>query len=274
MLDKMKYVNSKGESIEFGEDIYVNYSDVRDYEWEYVSKSNRITGFKSGISKKNIPLILVKSSREELMAARDKVYQVIEHDVINKTPGKLYIGDFYLKCYLCGSKNSGYLAVRDMQTSLTLVTDSNVWIKESHCYYSAAGEQSTEGETYMDYAYDYAYDYSSSAGRVILENPGYAPAEFELIVHGPCENPQIQIAGHVYSVECQLLAGEYMKIDSANRKIYKALSSGERVNLFSKRNRESYVFEKIPPGSSVVAWDGSFGFEILLYEERSEPRWT
>jgi alginate O-acetyltransferase complex protein AlgI len=34
------------------------------------------------------------------------------------------------------------------------------------------------------------------------------------------------------------------------------------------------VFEKIPSGNNIVVWDGNWGFDITLFEERSEPKWT
>lgn len=274
MLDKMKYVNSKGESIEFGNGIYVNYSDVRDYEWEYVSKCNRIAGFRRNISKKSIPLVLVKASREELIAVRDRLYQVIEYDVINATPGKLYIGDFYLKCYLCGGKNSGYLARRDMQTTLTLVTDSNIWIKESHYSYSARGQEIVDSEdAYMDYPYDHSYDYASAILAYTADNMGFSEADFKMTIMGPCSAPEITIAGHPYKVDTELSSGEMLVIDSAVRKVYKIMVNGEQVNQFHLRDRENSVFKKIPAGNNTVTWDGSFSFELTLFEGRSEPRW-
>ena len=46
------------------------------------------------------------------------------------------------------------------------------------------------------------------------------------------------------------------------------------ISKFSDRNRDDYIFEKIPSGSNDVSWDGAFGFDVTLLEERSEPKWT
>ena len=40
------------------------------------------------------------------------------------------------------------------------------------------------------------------------------------------------------------------------------------------RNKDSYIFEKIQPGTNYVIIDGDFGVDIILMEERSEPKWT
>ena len=48
--------------------------------------------------------------------------------------------------------------------------------------------------------------------------------------------------------------------------------------LFQERqyskNNESSIWEKIPPGTSIVSWSGGFGFDIILFNERGTPRWT
>lgn len=274
MHDKMKYVNTTGETIELGHSgMYVNYSDVRDYSWNYVAKSNKIKRFEKEIVKKELPIVIKMRNREEMIAARDRLYEVIDKDVAKVKHGRLYVGEYYLECYLIGCKNADYLLTSSIKTTLTLITDRAKWIREIKSSY-ATGGQPAETETYMDFAYDYAYDYSSSSGWAVFENPGYAPADFELTIHGPCENPEVLIAGHSYLVNCELLTGEYLKINSITRKIYKVCVNGEQVNQFALRSRDSYIFEKIPAGDCVVAWDGSFGFDIVLYEERSEPRWT
>lgn len=36
----------------------------------------------------------------------------------------------------------------------------------------------------------------------------------------------------------------------------------------------SYCFEQLRPGTSSVAWDGSFGFTMTHYLEEGEPPWS
>jgi hypothetical protein len=38
------------------------------------------------------------------------------------------------------------------------------------------------------------------------------------------------------------------------------------------RNKAESVFEQIPAKSLSLSWPGTFGFDLTLYEERSEPR--
>ena len=44
--------------------------------------------------------------------------------------------------------------------------------------------------------------------------------------------------------------------------------------LFNSKNNESSIWEKIPAGLSIVSWNGAFGFDIILFNERGAPRWT
>ena len=68
--------------------------------------------------------------------------------------------------------------------------------------------------------------------------------------------------------------GEYLTIDSTTKKIFLTKNDGTIINQFNNRNRDSYIFEKIPAGSNVVTWNGDFAFDVILLEERSEPKWT
>ena len=87
-------------------------------------------------------------------------------------------------------------------------------------------------------------------------------------------NPKIHIAGHTYEVNCEIGADEYLTIDSLDKTIVLKKNDGTTVNCFNLRNRDSYIFQTIPQGKNVVLWDNSFGFDVILFEERSEPKWT
>ena len=58
------------------------------------------------------------------------------------------------------------------------------------------------------------------------------------------------------------------------RTIVKTLADGSKVNCFNKRNRASYIFEKMPVGTSKVSASSGFKFDVVLLEERGEPKWT
>ena len=101
----------------------------------------------------------------------------------------------------------------------------------------------------------------------------YAPCEFLMIIFGPVADPRIVINGHPYQVYDTLLENEYMQIDSRKNTVIKYMANGTRQNLYDLRAKMESVFEPITPGNIAVNWPGSYGFDLTLYLERSEPRW-
>jgi hypothetical protein len=84
----------------------------------------------------------------------------------------------------------------------------------------------------------------------------------------------VYVSGHLYQVNCDVGVGEYLTIDSVSKKIFLTANDGSTTNVFNMRNRDSYIFEKVPPGINSVILEGDFGVDIILLEERSEPKWT
>ena len=58
MLEKFTHTNSNGETLDFvSMGIYINYNQLRDYEWDVTIENNRIKGFSRGVVKKTIPFV-------------------------------------------------------------------------------------------------------------------------------------------------------------------------------------------------------------------------
>lgn len=93
-----------------------------------------------------------------------------------------------------------------------------------------------------------------------------------LTVYGPVENPRILVNGYPYQVNTTLYSNEYIAIDSRENTIIKTLANGQRVNIFDLRDKEQSVFEPMPGGDISFTWSGLFGFDLVLFNERSEPR--
>lgn len=146
------------------------------------------------------------------------------------------------------------------------------WVRESK--YTFQPQEASGSGNNMDYPHDYPFDYYNGMSSRILLNEAISDADFELTVYGPCENPEILIGSHKYHVNCQLETGEYLVINSLSKKIYKVKNDGEQVNQYNLQDRDWYVFQKVASGSHSVSWSGLFGFDITMYERRSEPKWT
>lgn len=269
MQERVKYKNHLGEVIDFGKSgIYVSANDLHDYSWTISQKNGKISSFKRDVATRTLPVVIFCSTVEEGVAARNRLMEVAEKDVLAKKPGKLIIGDYYFKCYVTDSKKSKYLASRRMmEAALTISSDEPYWVRETLNSLNKAGTSVGLG-----YPHDFPFDYAFN--RMALVNTDFTASNFRMVIYGPCSAPSVYVAGHAYVVNSNAEAGEYITIDSVAKTITKTANDGTITNLFNLRGRDSYIFEKIPNGESLVSWDGDFGVDIILLEERSEPKWT
>ncbi len=274
MLEKLRYINHINETLDFGTDkLFVNENDLRDFEWSVTSINDKISGFKKGIVTKAIPIIIKCNSVSEGTEIRNKLFEVFEKDVRAKKHGKFIIGDYYLKCFVTGSKKAEYLISKSyMELTLTVQADYPEWIKETT---TAFRGNSSGGDAYLDYSFDYPFDYKNGLEIKNINNTDFVASNFRIVIYGKAENPAIFIGGHEYSVEVDIGQGEFLTIDSIEKTVILTRNNGEKVNCFNLRNKNSYIFEKIPPGNSFVttSTEGLL-FDITLLEERSEPKWT
>lgn len=125
-----------------------------------------------------------------------------------------------------------------------------------------------------DYPYDYSYDYAVIASGRVIKCDSAGKNEFRLVIYGEAVNPSITIGGHKYAINGTIASGETLTVDSLKKTITLTTATGNQINWFDKRDRNSYIFEQIPPGNSAVIWSGEFGFDLTVIEKRSEPKWT
>lgn len=274
MLDKFFYENNNGKRAVFGEGgLYANYNDIRDYEWSYSDDNNIIGGFYKEPVKKSLPVVIVKNSLAERIAVRNNLFEVFESDILAGKKGRIYIGKWYLKCWITAIENSSYLAHKDFtKADLKIVTDEPFWIKEELYSYGALNTSASGG---VDFPFDLPVDLRSvNVGQNTVSNSQIFPAAFKITVYGPCSNPvMIKIGGHTYQVNVGLNSGENLVIDSMNKTITKVLQDRAETSMMRYRYKKESVFEEIPPGQNELIWSGDFGFDVLLYHKRSEPDW-
>jgi hypothetical protein len=273
MIEQIKYINHRNETLDFGaEGMFINKNDLRDFDWKIVSKNNRITGFKKGVVAKTIPVIISTLSEEECKAKQNALYEVCEKDVLAVKHGRLVIGDYYMKCFVTTSKKKDYLKSRQYKSvQIKISTDMPYWVKET---ITTFGYGAGAAGSNLDFNNDFPYDYTSNIMNQKLNNTGFVPENFRMNIYGPCINPQITIGGHVYEVAKEFEANEYLTIDSIAKTITLTHTDGAVENCFNLRNKESYIFEKIPVGVNTVSGNAEFKFDITLFEERGEPKWT
>lgn len=276
MVEQIKYINHMNEILEFGKGkLFVNENELHNFAWEITSKNDRISGFKKGIVPYAIPIILKCNSEEEGIALRNRLFEVFEKDVLSMQYGRFMIGDYYLKCYVTESSKSEYTINNGyMLTKIVVKTDVPYWIREEKVTFGYNEFSLEEIAGGLDYNHGYPYDYKSDVIRNSLNNNNFVPSNFIINIYGSAVNPSIILSGHEYKVNVTVGSNEYLKIDSVNKTIKLIKIDGTEENCFNFRNRESYIFEKIPIGKVDVSRDSNFKFDIILLEERGEPKWT
>lgn len=275
------YKNGTGKILDFTKPPYrmLMDTDLFDYQWDYETRGElhpKIARFSRKMIRKDVPVMIQAKSKEAHQKAAGDIIRITEEDIFKNTPGKFYIGDFYLPCYFVESGKTGWRnGVISSRSDFSLISERGMWIREtSYVFRMDAGMLSSIGNQNLDYAYDYPFDYANGMTGRKINNTGITGTDFEITIYGACLNPSVNIGGETYRVYTSLDTGEYMKINSITKKIYKVKVNGETVNQFHLRDREPQTyFRKIKPGINAVTWSGAYGVDITLFEERSEPEW-
>lgn len=273
--EKIKYVNHNGEEMIWGggeNSIFVNANTLHDYKWSIDSDKNNIKAFERGIVDFEVPIVIACRTEKEGNYIKNKLVELVDVDVNAKEPGKLYVGEYYIKCYVSASSKSKYnMTDRFASASLTITTASPYWIREKtyrfHMYPDVKD---------LDYPHDCPYGYSMNSIKTIivnkLNNSSYLTADFRLDIYGEVDSPCLSIDGHNYAVDCIVNEGEILTIDTFEKQVYRTVN-GNRINEFKNRNREEYIFEPLNSGIIKLNNFGRFPYTITVYEKRSEPLW-
>lgn len=275
MLEQLKYQNHANEVFEFGKDgIFVDISELYDYTWDVTQKNNRIVSLDRSVVTRKLPITIICATEEEGLKARNKLMEVVEKDVIALQHGKIIIGDYYFRCFVTKSQKKNYLTSKRLMTAtLHLTSDFPYWVKETRYIISTLSDGVTENTSGIDYPFEFPFDYKNDVANKAVSNTDFAASNFRITINGGCVDPAIYIGEHLYQVYCTVNEGEYLTIDSTSKTVILTANDGTKTNLFNSRNKDSYIFEKIPSGQNIVSWPGTFTFEITILEERSEPRW-
>lgn len=263
------YKNHLGEVINLKKKPYhMLTGDLLDYKWDVLSSGSRITGFGKGIYEKSVEFETF-TTKAEYHRALDKVTEVFEKDILACMPGRLYINDQYLRCFITESRKSEWETDVLAVTQLSIVTDYPYWITEKLYGFTPAKATS---ENNKQYPYKYFYRYSNGLSDLMMLNDHFGNTDFRMIIFGPVSNPAVFINEYLYQINVTLEKDEYLTIDSAAGTILITQSNGNQINVFNNRVKDSNIFRKISQGNNRVRWNGGFGFDLILLQERSQPK--
>lgn len=308
----VKYEGSAGEKFDLL-DFRSRLKDANfhDYEWKYTEikkkRSSKIKEFKRS-AKIYDATIIFQGSYEERVRDLEKFTNISERDLLNKTPGKIWFGEYYIKVFVVAARTyPGDESNRTIKTA-SFLCPNPFWIREKQIEYLPKPEVSGEenkppvisgedsqheviennavfGEFGFDLSkkstrkvryplFDLPFDFAGIRGQAAIENQSFTESNFVMTIYGFADTPSVLIAGHPYTVHATVYEGERIVIDSSNRTVIKIGRLGEITNLYNSRGKQYSVFQKIPFGVSPVSWSGAYGIDILLKDERSEPEWS
>lgn len=246
-------------------------------EWKHEATENVNTNrkklerfYRTGVSKK-ITLQVYADTKAEFDEMLDRLNEITDIDIIEQKPGKLWVGDYYLECFITELDPKDYDDIfYTVDVDATIEAFTPYWINKSTYTFHSYGITSNYNKRYPG---RYPYRYANGLTSNYLVNPNYTPSNFQMIIYGPIVNPQITVGINTYLVNIVLEEGEYLLIDSRNKTITKFLKNGEKVNAYHNRQKGKEFFEKIRTGRQMVQWTGKFDFDITVIEERSIPKW-
>ena len=275
------FVNSNNRKIDFTKAPYIGLmsNDLFDFTWDYITQGQavqKIVKFEKRMKTKNFSVVVSGGTDREYRENLDKFLQLTDVDINNLRMGKLYVGDYYLECYIyASSKQSKYIATNKTLIECTIVCENGNWQSDEKWRFYAGGVEG-EGETTGNgilYPYDYMYDYSAPFGKNTIINESYLDTDFEMVFYGPSLLPEVTIGGYDYRINYELGANDYLVINSKSKTCTVIRYDGERINVFKYRDRDWNIFEKIKSGGNLVILNNQQALDVTLFYERSEPFW-
>ncbi len=273
---RLEYVGSAGtiDFTQFNTQIYKG--GFHKYEWGYKATEQTLGVTIDHFTKEPLTYEMTIAARGNQTTKENnlnRIQDITEQDVVNKTPGKLYWKDWYIDCYIIAGETYPSDDFFGAERVMTILAPYPFWIKEVKKEFLPVNrEQGDAGG--LNYPYNYDYDYAlDTPGQSRWNIDHYAASEFQMVLYGYCQNPKVMIGDYPYQIFDTCEDGEYIIIDSRAKTVKKYLNNGVVSNIFDLRAKEHSVFEKIPGGNQLVTWAGTFGVDITLFTERSEPKW-
>lgn len=275
----VKYQNSIWEIYslqEFG--VKIKNAKLHSYSWNVTERKHRfgaaVRDFKKDAIEYKIEL-RISGTDNRKKEIENILFEAFERDINTKRPGKLLYDDYYIECYITASETSPdeYFGLKK---TITAYCPYPFWIKETTYQYFPEPPEAvkyTELEEGIMFP-EFPFDFCTETGEEVLINPSFNDSNFIMTIYGFAENPQLNIAGHPYKVEATINEGEQLVINSLTHTVQKIGRLGEITNLYNARGKIYSVFKKIPPGTNTLQWSGGFGIDIILFDERSEPKWS
>lgn len=274
MRVKITYIASSGHIYDLiSNGIRHRKANYHTWSWEpegtKLQYGERLAGFSKDPGRYETEL-LFNGSEKKRREMIDALHDDFELDIRNLKPGRIIWGDYYLDCYMRQSTTAPDDKKAWTSNQILIYAPYPFWIQELKL---ALGRSEIAGAGFLDYKYDYNYDYSAPVigSRQVKTNFPFE-SEFVMVIYGPAVNPRLTINDHPYVLNTAIPQNAYVEIRSKEKTIMMYENGGRETNMFDFRNKTDSVFARIPGGNLLITWDATFGVDLTIFRERSEPR--
>ena len=212
----------------------------------------------------------------------DRLHFETEYDISHEAVGRLYFDDTYIEVYMIESDtypdgDGRVYTVNDV----VFYAPYPFWIKEQIVEIFPTDEaiesEDNKGYDPSENRYGYPYSYCSAPTSIYIDTEHYKDSDFKMIIYGPAPSVQWAIGGNIYEVDYQVRENQYMVIDSRqsappDKQCYVVSETGVHTNVFDYRNPNGDLFKKIPSGHSILNYPRTYGMQLTIFKESSEPR--
>ena len=274
---KLYYEGSDGTIIDFmsGPLAAQNPESLASSKWSYstisgVNGLGKVKRFWKNAEEAALKVSVLADNAEEYDEIMYQMHRTFDRDIRRMKPGKLWWNGFYKEVFAVKTDHAAFEELMEaVDKTIRFVSVYPYWIrKNAFQYLSYTGSQGA-----LDFPMDYGFDYDQSEFIEVITNDCIDAANFEITFYGPCTDPDVTIGSHSYALYVSLESGEYAVIDSKTKKIIKYSVTGEPENIFHLRDKDSYIFEKIPEGDIPVIRSKELAVDICIFDERGEPDW-
>ena len=214
--------------------------------------------------------LILEGGERQRQAIVDALHDDFEADLRNKKTGRIIWGSYYIDCFIIESNTAPTDIPTRTLNKIKIYAPYPYWVQDYNIELLPSEE--TESE-FLDFPFNFPFDFTApTIGETTIKSDFPFDSEFEMVIFGPAVNPRVTINYYSYVLYTTIPDGAYVVIDSRKKTVMQFNTDGTQSNIFNLRNKTDSIFQKIPGGNLRITWDATFGVNITIHRERSEPR--
>ena len=214
--------------------------------------------------------LILEGGERQRQTIVDALHDDFEADLRNKKTGRIIWGDYYIDCFVIESNTAPTDIPTRTLNKIKIYAPYPYWVQDYNIELLPSEE--TESE-FLDFPFNFPFDFTApTIGETTIKSDFPFDSEFEMVIFGPAVNPRVTINWYSYVLYTTIPDGAYVVIDSRKKTVMQFNTDGTQSNIFNLRNKTDSIFQKIPGGNLRITWDATFGVNITIHRERSEPR--